>query len=93
MIDDLNHPVLAIKYEDLQLDTVAELKRVLDFLQAPYSTFILEELALNFQEDKPSIVYTADETNYINSLIKSTIETLAASKVNSECDLSSYLKF
>ena len=90
---DLNHPVLAVKYEDLRLDTVAELERVLDFLQTPYSTLILEELALNIQEDNLSVVYTTDQRHYVNSIIKSTIETLATLKVDSELlDLSSYLK-
>ncbi len=92
IIDDLNHPVLAVKYEDLRLNTVNELKRVLDFLRTPYNPFIVEELALNkFQENKPPVMYTTDQTNYINSIIKSTIETLAASKMDSEY-LSSYLK-
>ena len=30
-----NHPVLVVKYEDLKNETVAELKRMLDFLQVP----------------------------------------------------------
>ena len=93
MIDDLSHPVLAVKYEDLRLDTAAELKRVLDFLQVPYSSFIVEELTLTIKEDKPSIVYmyTPDQINCINTIIKSTIERLAVSKVDVDY-LSSYLK-
>ena len=93
MVDDLNHPVLAVWYEELQLDAAVELKRMLDFLQVPYNTFIVEELALSFQEDRPSIMnmYTANQINYINSIIKSTIETLADSSIDSEY-LSSYLK-
>lgn len=93
MVDDLNHPVLAVWYEELRLDAAVELKRMLDFLQVPYNTFIVEELALSFQEDRPSIMnmYTANQINYINSIIKSTIETLADSSIDSEY-LSSYLK-
>ena len=92
IIDDLNHPVLVVKYEDLRLNAVVELKRVLDFLRTPYNTFIIEELALNkFQEKKPSMTYTTEQINYIYSIIKGTIETLAASKMDSEF-LSSYLK-
>jgi hypothetical protein len=92
IIDDLNHPVLAVKYEDLRLNSVDELRKVLDFLRTPYNPFIVEELALNkFQENKSSMMYTNDQTNYINAIIKSTVETLAASKMDSEY-LSSYLK-
>lgn len=93
MVDDLNHPVLAVWYEELRLDAAVELKRMLDFLQVPYNTFIVEELALSFQEDRPSIMnmYTANQINYINSIIKSTIETLADSSIDSEY-LSSYLR-
>lgn len=92
IISDLNHPVLAVKYEDLRLNAVAELKKILDFLRTPYNTFIIEELALNkFQEKKPSMTYTTDQTNYIYSIIKSTIETLATSKMDTEF-LSSYLQ-
>ena len=93
MVDDLNHPVLAVWYEELRLDVAVELKRMLDFLQVPYNTFIVEELALSFQEDRPSIMnmYMANQINYINSIIKSTIETLADSSIDSEY-LSSYLK-
>ena len=93
MVDDLNHPVLAVWYEELRLDVAVELKRMLDFLQVPYNTFIVEELALSFQEDRPSIMnmYTASQINYINSIVKSTIETLADSSIDSEY-LSSYLK-
>ena len=92
IINDLNHPVLAVKYEDLRLNAVAELKKILDFLRTPYNTFIIEELALNkFQEKKPSMTYTTDQTNYIYSIIKSTIETLATSKMDTEF-LSSYLQ-
>ena len=93
MTADLNHPVLAVKYEDLRLDTVPEFERILDFLQAPYSALVLEELVLNIQEDNLSTAYATEERNYINSIIKSTIETLAAHEVDSELlDLSSYLK-
>ena len=93
MVDDLNNPVLTVWYEELRLDVAVELKRMLDFLQVPYNTFIVEELALSFQEDRPSIMnmYTANQINYINSIIKSTIETLADSSIDSEY-LSSYLK-
>ena len=92
IIDDLNRPVLVVKYEDLRLNAVAELKKVLDFLRTPYNTFIIEELALNkFQEKKPSMTYTTEQINYIYSIIKGTIETLAASKMDGEF-LSSYLK-
>ena len=93
MVDDLNHPVLAVWYEELRLDAAVELKRMLDFLQVPYNTFIVEELALSFQEDRPSNMnmYTANQINYINSIIKSTIETLADSSIDSEY-LSSYLR-
>lgn len=88
-----NHPVLVVKFEDLQMDTVAELKRMLDFLQTPYSNAGVEELGLSISKDEPSLVYTTDEINYINSMVENTIEALAVHGVDSDrCDLSVYLK-
>ena len=91
-----NHPLLVVKYEDLHLDTEAELMKMLDFLRAPYSASVVQELSLNLndeEEEQLSVVYTVDEREYINSVIKSTIETLTIHKIDdTECDLSLYLR-
>ena len=84
--------MLVVKYEDFRLSMATELKKMLDYLQAPYSTPIVQELALNVNKEELSVVYTDDERDYINSIIRSTIETLANHKVEDKCDLSVYLR-
>ena len=36
-LDEVNIPVLVIKYEDMLTDLSTQLKKMLDFLQVPYS--------------------------------------------------------
>ena len=69
------------------------LTQILDFLQVPYSAFIVQELSLKLQvSEKVSLTYTSEERDYINSIIKSTIDTLRTNKVDTNCDLTSYLR-
>ena len=39
-----DHPVLIVKYEDIKNNTESELRRMLDFLQVPYSSSRLKEV-------------------------------------------------
>ena len=88
------HPLLMIKYEDLIADTAAVLLRVLDFLDVPYKSSIVQtsQFRLELREEVPLslVVYTNDERNYINSIIRSTIDTIRTS--NAEFDMSEYLR-
>ena len=86
-----NHPLLIVKYEDLIADTAAVLSRVLDFLQAPYSTAVVQDVGVDLQDGNSFVEYTADEREYINSIIKSTIETVKST--NAEFDMSEYLRY
>ena len=42
------HPILVVKYEDLKSDVLTQLKRMLEFLNVPYSD---EELEKRLSED------------------------------------------
>ena len=84
------HSLLMIKYEDLIADAAAVLSRVLAFLDVPYSSSIVQKLRLELQDEVPLIEYTTDERDYINSIIRSTIDTIRTS--NTEFDMSDYLR-
>lgn len=92
MTNNHDHPLLIVKYEDIKLDTPGELGKMLHFLQVPHRTLMLQEFTVNVQDDKPTIGYTSDEIDYINSIIESTIATLRTSNIGDECDLTSYLR-
>ena len=85
-----NHPLLIIKYEDLIADSAAVLLRVLEFLDVPYSSSTVRELRLEFQDEVPLVEYTTDERDYINLIIRSTIDTVRTS--NAQFDISEYLR-
>ena len=87
-----NHPVLTVRYEDLKLDTADELKKMLEFLQVPYSTSMVQDLIQNTYDEKLSIAYTPDDRIYINSVVKSTVETLRTYKIDTKGDILSYLR-
>ena len=42
--NNYDHPVLVVKYEDVKKNTESELRRILDFLQVPYSSSRLKEV-------------------------------------------------
>ena len=86
-----NHPLLIVKYEDLIEDTSSVLMEMLDFLQVPYSSSAVQELAMNLNVEEISLTYTSDERDYINSIIKGTIESLRTSKLDTDCNLSLYI--
>lgn len=86
-----NHPLLIVKYEDLIEDTSSVLMEMLDFLQVPYSSSTVQELAMNLNVEEISLTYTSDERDYINSIIKGTIESLRTSKLDTDCNLSLYI--
>lgn len=86
-----NHPLLIVKYEDLIEDTSSVLMEMLDFLQVPYSSPAVQELAMNLNVEEISLTYTSDERDYINSIIKGTIESLRTSKLDTDCNLSLYI--
>ena len=92
MTSNHDHPLLVIKYEDLKSDTPRELGKMLDFLQVPHRASVLQEFTVNVQDEKPTIDYTSDEIDYINSVVENTIATLRTSNIDDKCDLTSYLK-
>ena len=91
MTNNYDHPLLVVKYEDLKLDTPGELGKMLDFLRVPHSTSVLQEFAVNVQDEKPTIDYTSDEIDFINSVIENTIATLRTNNIHDKCDLTSYI--
>ena len=44
IMNNHDHPVLVVKYEDVKNNTESELRRILDFLQVPYSSSRLKEV-------------------------------------------------
>jgi DNA-binding NtrC family response regulator len=44
IMNNHDHPVLIVRYEDVKNNTHSELRRMLDFLQVPYSSSRLKEV-------------------------------------------------
>lgn len=78
LVNNMNHPVLVVEYEDLKQHTKRELERILDFLQVPYSAQQLEKVVRegyrtyqrSHKEDFQ--YYTESQQEYVRSILMST---------------------
>ena len=92
-----NHPVLVVKYEDLKKDTLTEVKRMLDFLQVPYSESRLTEVVFRgYSMYKRQHVekfdhYTTEQREVVRSAIERVSRTLHENSLLVKANVSSYL--
>lgn len=81
-----SHPILTVTYEDLKKDSTAEVKRMLDFLQFPYSIMDLErklhEGFTQFYRNHTDTFehFTKEQKEFVNGIILETVQKLQHSK-------------
>ena len=77
-----NHPVLVVKYEDIKNNTQAEMRRMLDFLQVPYSSSRLNEVVARgyrmYQREHSDTFdhYTSGQRDIVRSAIERVSKSL-----------------
>ena len=98
VIDPGDHPVLVVRFEDLKKDAVTEVKKMLDFLEFPYSELELEERVrdgytqfLRSHKDHFDH-YTKEQTAHINKAIRTVIKRLQENNVMDSIGLLLYLR-
>lgn len=93
LVDNSNHSVMVVKYEELKLHTEGELGRILDFLGAPYSTAKLAEVTWKEErelESERSDAFEGEQLEYIDSVIRKTASTLSGHAHTRDIHISSY---
>ena len=92
-----NHPLLVVKYEDLKKNTMAELKKMLDFLQVPYSNSRLNEVMARgysmYKREHGEVFdhYTEDQRDAVRSAIEHVSKSLEENGLLGVANVSSYL--
>ena len=94
-----NHPVLIVRYEDLKNNTrtVVEMKRMLDFLQVPYSSSRLSEVVARGysvykrQHGEEFDHYTQDQRDTVRSAIERVAKSLEEHNLLKRANVSVYL--
>ena len=96
-IHNSGHPVLVVKYEELKVNPLVGLKRMLDFLQQPYREQDLEQLVKagytvfyrthheTFQH------FTSEQSQFVLSEIRTAVDLLGRTGQLSKCDIRDYL--
>ena len=98
VVDNHNHSVLVIRYEDLKADTAVGLRKMLDFLQVPYTEQRLQEvITQGFKEFERRHYeefdhYTREQRNFVRSAIKDTLSVLKAHGLASVGSIQEYLE-
>lgn len=97
VIKNRTYPVLLVKYESLQNDTVSQVKRILDFLGVHYGEQhvegVLKKQAQMFhrRHSKDFDPYTPAQRSYVRSIVDETITLIEKSKLSDLIDINDYL--
>ena len=100
LINNHNHPVMVVKYEDLQKNSVlTEVIKVLDFLQFPYSvTDVVRRLKKGYNEfrrkheNETYEHFTPTQQALLQTVIRNTMHTLKSHGLSKVCDINEYLR-
>ena len=100
LINNHDHRVMVVKYEDLQKNVNSKVTKMLDFLGFPYSlTAVNKILANNYDEfhrkhsNSTSFEhFTNEQKKFIYSVIQNTIDILESHKMIAICDIKDYLQ-
>lgn len=82
LIEPQHHPILVIYYEDLKRNVMKEMKRMLNFLEIPYSTNNMQKIIMSgfdqFHRNHSDEFehYTADQKQLINGVISWVINSV-----------------
>lgn len=85
VMNNMKHPILVVKYEDMVQNTKLELERILEFVQVPYSRQqLVRVVEAGYREYKrPHDVefehYTVKQKEYVCSLVAAVAPVLALS--------------
>ena len=81
-----SHRILSVRYEDLKKNPIAEVRRMLDFLQFPYSVADIEQrlhegFTLFYRNHTDSFEhFTNEQKELVNTIILGTVQKLQHSK-------------
>ena len=100
LINNHNHPVVVVKYEDLQKNGVlTEVRKMLDFLKFPYSvTTVVRRLKKEYNEfrrkheNETFEHFTPTQQALLQIVIHNTIHTLKSHGLSKVCDITEYLR-
>ena len=99
LVNNHNHRVMVVKYEDLKRNTNSEVTMMLDFLEYPYSLPALtKRLARTYDEfhrrssNATSFNhFTPEQQEFVNTVIRNTIRILQSHRLLEVCDIRDYL--
>ena len=95
VINNKHHPVLVVKYESIQTDSVTESERILDFLGINSDAFHTQTLNYALQtfhrKHRGSFDhYTASQRSFVLSVLKETAEILEENDLSKTVDIYDY---
>ena len=95
VINSKQHPVLVVKYESLQNDSVKESKRILDFLGLSYGTLDTGKLndalqTFHRKHNDHFDHYTPSQRNFVHSIVTETMRFLQDSGLSEIIDIKDY---
>ena len=99
LVNNMGHPVTVIKYEDMKVNPSRELRRMLDFLQVPYTEAQFQRVVNSGyetfrrrhspQDDYDH--YTSEQRAFVNSVIRTTHSILEEYHLSETCNVYVYL--
>ena len=99
LVNNMDHPVIVIKYEDLKVNPSRELRRMLDFLRVPYTEAQFQRVVNNGYEKfkrhhsprDDYDHYTSEQRAFVNSVIRTTHSVLKEYHLSEICTVYDYL--
>ena len=99
LVNNMDHPVIVIKYENLKVNPSRELRRMLDFLQVPYTEAQFQRVVNNGCEKfkrhhsprDDYDHYTSEQRAFVNSVIRTTHSILEEYHLSEICTVYDYL--
>ena len=99
VLNNLRHPMIVVKYEDMIKDTSKELQRMLHFLQVPYSDAQFQSVVTRGYTEfkRPHHPhndydhYTSQQRAFVNSIIRTTHRLLEEYRLTNRCNVYEYL--
>ena len=99
LINNHNHRLMVVRYEDLVTGTHPEVMMMLDFLRFPYSlSTVARRLRRNYDEfhrsqsnTSPHDHFTAEQISFVDTVIKNTVSILRSHRLLDMCNITDYL--
>ena len=99
VVNNMGHSVLVVKYEDMKANMSKELRRMLNFLQVPYTeaqfqsvvTSGYEKFRRHHSSQDDYDHYTSEQRAFVNSVIRTTHSILEEYYLSEICSVHEYL--